>query len=93
MRLSPRKIEYLSLKILKLIQDNRRIHISTHPDLVQRAVYDVIYRNMQEEEEIDAEVDQLIHQHMIEIQAKDVDVSLLRLKIKRELAKKRGFTL
>lgn len=93
MRLSPNKIDYLSRKILKALQDNRRVHLQANADLVLRSIQDAVYANMQAEEEIDAEVEQLLAQHRGQIEAQDLDLSVLRLKLKRELARKRGFTL
>ena len=93
MRLSARKISYLSEKILKFMQDHRRIHVVSPPDMVQRAIYDAIHANMMAEVEIDEEVDRLLGQHRGEIQAMDMDLTLLRQKMKREIARKRGFTL
>lgn len=92
-RLSPNKIDYLSRKILKALQDNRRVHLQANADLVLRSIQDAVYANMQAEEEIDAEVEQLLAQHRGQIEAQDLDLSVLRLKLKRELARKRGFTL
>jgi len=93
MRLSKRKIEYLSAKILNLLQDNARIHITSSVDLTTRAIEDAIYADMRLEEEIDEEVDVLLGQHRGEIEALEMDLGVLRAKIKREVAKKRGFTL
>jgi hypothetical protein len=93
MRLSRDKIHYLSAKILKLMQDNRKIHLTANPDLVLRTVSDVIFANMRGEEEIEEEVDRLLSQHRGEIEAMDMDLGMLRTKMKREIAKKRGFVL
>jgi hypothetical protein len=93
LRLSPAKIEYLSAKILKLMQDSRRIHLTASPDLVTRTIADIIFANMRLEEDIDTEVDKLLGQHRGEIEALEMDLGLLRAKMKREIAKKRGFTL
>lgn len=93
MRLSKRKIEYLAAKILSLLQDNARIHITGSGDLTTRAIEDAIYADMRLEEEIDEEVDVLLGQHRGEIEALEMDLGVLRAKIKREVAKKRGFTL
>jgi hypothetical protein len=92
-RLSKRKIEYLAGKVLKAVQENRRVHVLTHPDLVVRTVADAIATNLQAEVELDEEVERLLAQHRAQIAATDVDLSLLRQKMKRELARKRGFTL
>ncbi len=93
MRLSKTKIEYLSDKVLKMIQEHGQIHIIGDPDLITRAVDDVIFENMREEDDIDAEVDELLKQNYNEIKAMEMDVGALRNKMKRELARKHGFTL
>jgi len=93
MRLSPAKIEYLSEKLLKMIQDNNRIHITSSTDLVYRAIADTIYANMQAEDDIEDEVDALLGQHRGEIDAMEMDLGVLRNKMKREIAKKKGFIL
>jgi hypothetical protein len=93
LRLSKHKIEYLSDKILKMIQEHGQVHIISNADLVTRAVDDIIFENMKEEDEIDAEVDALLKQNYNEIKAMEMDIGALRNKMKRELARKRGFTL
>ncbi len=70
MRLSRRKIEHLSDRILKLIQQDQRIHMSGNVDLVTRAIDDAIYENMQTEDEIDEEVEATVQEHLPEIRAK-----------------------
>jgi hypothetical protein len=92
-RLSKPKIEYLSDKILKMIQEHGQVHIIANADLVTRAVDDVLFENMKEEDEIDAEVDELLQQNYNEIKAMEMDVGALRNKMKRELARKRGFII
>lgn len=93
MRLSPRKIEYLADRILALIQEHGMIHLASNVDAVWKTVADTMFHNMREEEEIDAEVDALLARHKWEIQGLEMDVSDLRRKFKREVARKRGFTL
>ena len=93
MRLSKHKIEYLSDKILRMMQEHPEMHPNEHIDLVNRAVDDAIFENMRQEEEIDDEVEALVFQNKNEISAMDMDVGALRNKLKRELARKKGFTL
>jgi len=92
-RLSRRKIEHLSDRILKLIQQDPRIHMTGDLDLVVRAIDDSIYGNMQVEEEIDRQVEAHIQAHLAEIRANEMDVGALRTRIKRELARKQGFVI
>ena len=93
MRISKHKIEYLSDKILKMLQEHPKVHIDPNTDLVTRAVDDAIFENMKQEEEIDEQVEALVSQNRNEIRAMEMDVGALRNKIKRELARKKGFTL
>jgi hypothetical protein len=93
LRLTPNKIEYLAGTLLKMFQENARIHITGTADLVTRRIEDIIYENMRQEEEIDEEVDTLIQKHKGEIQTLEMDMGALRNKFKREIAKKRGFIL
>ena len=92
-RLSRNKIEYLSDKILQMMQEDERIHPDPNIDLVVRAVDDAIFENMQAEQEIDEEVEALVMENTDEIRAMEMDVGALRNKIKREIARKRGFVM
>ncbi len=93
MRLSKKKIEHLSDRILKMIQDHPEIHIISNNDLVTRSIDDAIFENMREEEQIDEQVDELMQQNIHEIKAEEMDVGALRNKIKREMCRKQGFIL
>jgi hypothetical protein len=92
-RLSPRKIEYLADRILSLIQEHGMVHLASNVETVWKTIADAMFSNMREEEEIDAEVDALLARHKYEIQGLEMDVADLRRKFKREVARKRGFTL
>lgn len=93
MRLSNRKIEHLGKRILKLMQEDPRIHPAGNTDLVLRAIEDALADNMLAEDEIDQEVERLLAQNVNEIRAMEMDVGALRTKMKRELARKRKFVL
>ena len=93
MRISKHKIEYLSDKVLKMLQDHPMIHPDPNFDLVTRAIDDAIIENMRMEEEIDVEVEALVNQNRNEIRAMEMDLGALRNQMKRELARKKGFTL
>ena len=93
LRISKHKIEYLSDRILKMLQEHPRIHVDSNTDLVTRAIDDAFFENMKAEEEIDEQVEALVNQNRNEIRAMEMDLGALRNKIKRELAKKKGFIL
>lgn len=93
MRLSPNKIDYLAGKVLLLIQEHPRVHLVSNVETVHKIVADTIFANMREEDEIDVEVDELLRRHRAEIQVMEMDLTDLRRKFKREVAKQRGFIL
>lgn len=93
MRLSQNKIDFISEKVLEMIERTPEVHIQTNPDLVYRVIADTIYDDMLAEEAIDAEVDELLKTHNNEIRAMDMDYGALRSKMKRELCKQKGFVL
>ena len=93
MRLSPNKIEYLADRILTMMQEDGKVHLTAHVETVWKTIADTIFANMREEEEIDAEVDKLLEQHNAEIRNLEMDVGDLRRKFKREVARKRGFVI
>ncbi len=93
MRLSKYKIEHLSDRILQMLQEHPRIHPNENVDLVTRSIDDAIFENVKAEDEIDDEVETLVAQNKNEISAMDMDVGSLRSKLKRELARKKGFIL
>jgi len=93
LRISKRKIEYLSDKVLKMLQEHPMIHTDPNTDLVTRAIDDAIFDNMKLEDELDQQVEALVSQNRYEIRAMEMDLGALRNKIKRELARKNGFIL
>lgn len=93
MRLSPTKIEYLADRIVTMMQEDGKIHLTSHVETVWKTVADSIFANMREDEAIEEEVDKLIEQHRGEIRTMEMDVGDLRRKFKREVARKRGFIL
>lgn len=93
MRLSSNKIEYLSEKIVKLIREREGIFITGEETELARIIGWEITEELAIEDEIDEEVDKVLEQYERQIAAGDMDQSILRRKLKVELAKKRGYTL
>ena len=93
MRLSSRKIEYLSEKLVRLMRERDGIFITGDEVELERIIGWEIEEYLKIEEEIDDEVDGVLEQYERQIMSGDMDQSLLRRKLKAELAKKRGYTL
>jgi hypothetical protein len=91
MRLRPEKIRDLADQILELLKSNPKIHPQTNDDALRVVLGSVLRDNLEEEDEIEAEVDELMQQHGREIETQGMDAHALRLKFKREIAKRRGF--
>ncbi len=93
MRLSSNKIEYLSEKIVKLMRDREGIFVVGDEDELARIIGWEITEELAIEDELDEEVDKVLEQYERQISAGDMDQSILRRKLKIEMAKKRGYTL
>jgi len=93
MRLSPKKIEYLSAKLVKLMREREGIFITGEEEDLARIIGWEFTDYLHVEDEIDEEVDGVLDQYERQISAGDMDQGMLRRKLKAELAKKRGYTL
>ena len=93
MRLSPRKIEYLTEKLVGLMREREGIFITGDEEELARIIGWEIEEYLKIEEEIDDEVDAVLDQYERQIMSGDMDQNVLRRKLKAELAKKRGYTL
>jgi hypothetical protein len=93
MRLRPEKIRDLADEIVGLLKSHPKIRIQTSDSDLRVVIGSVIRDNLEEEDEIEAEVDELMAQHRREIESQGLDPHALRMKFKREIAKRRGFVL
>ena len=93
MRLSPRKIKYLTEKLVGLMREREGIFITGDEEELARIIGWEIEEYLKIEEEIDDEVDAVLDQYERQIMSGDMDQNVLRRKLKAELAKKRGYTL
>jgi hypothetical protein len=92
MRLTDAKIRYLSEKLAAWLEARDDVVLPRGRDAVALELARVIRDELRLEDELEAEVEQVIRSHRSRIGA-DVDVSLLRRKIKKQLAKERGIVL
>ncbi|MBN2170950.1 MAG: DUF507 family protein [Candidatus Krumholzibacteriota bacterium] len=93
MRLSPRKIEYLAAKLVRIMRDRRDVEFRIPEEELERIIAWEITDELQVEDEIDAEVNELLEGYEQQILHQDLDQTVLRRKLKAELARKRGYTL
>lgn len=93
MRLSPKKIDYLSEKLLRKMREHEGIFFTGEEDDVFRAIAWEITEELKIEDEIDDEVDAVLEQYERQINSGDLDRNVLRRKLKSEFARKRGYTI
>lgn len=91
--MSPEKVKDLAAQIVRMIDENPRLHLNERAEAVQVAVGSAILDDLREEDEIDAEVDDLLKQHEADIDRESMDHEMLRKKFREQIARKRGFTL
>ena len=93
MRLSPRKVQYLSEKIVAQLSEKLKADWPEGQDVAMRAIVAAIREDLEMEEEIDREAEKYIDDNLRQIERENMDVYVLRKKIREELARKRGVVL
>jgi hypothetical protein len=92
MRLTDAKIRYLSGKLADWLQARADLELLRGRDDLARELGTVIRDELRLEDELEEEVERVIRSYRDRIGA-DVDVAVLRLKIKKQLARERGIVL
>jgi hypothetical protein len=92
-RLSERKIKYLAGKITAWLQGRNDVELLDRASVVELAVARAISQELHLEDELDDEVERVLKTYQTQIRGQNMDLSLLRLKIKAQLAKEKGIVL
>lgn len=93
MRLSERKIKYLAGKITAWLEERRDVELLDRPPVVELAIARAISQELRLEDDLDDEVERVLKSYQNQIRGQNMDLSLLRLKIKAQLAKEKGIVL
>lgn len=93
MRLSERKIKYLSHKIAAWLGRRADAQLLGRPEIVELAIGRAIVQELQLEDELDDEVERVLKTYQNQIRGQNMDLSVLRLKIKNQLAREKGIVL
>lgn len=93
MRLSENKIRYLSEKLVRLLETREDVRVIKGPEPLTLELAAVIREELLKEDLLDDEVEKVIQKNRRQIESGNVDLSVLRQKIKRQLAKERGIVL
>lgn len=93
MRLSERKIKYLSHKLTQWLSERPDTTLLERNDLIELAVGRAIVQELRLEDDLDDEVEQVLKDYQNQIRGQNMDMSVLRLKIKNQLAREKGIVL
>ena len=93
MRMRPEKIQDLAAQVTEMLRRNPKVELLASESAIRVAIGSAIRDDLEEEDEIDREVEELLNRHAREIENEDMDLSELRLKFKRQIARKRGFII
>jgi hypothetical protein len=93
MRLSEPKIRYLADKMAAWLEGMEGTEVRGPKDALSRELAAVIRAELRLEVELEEEVERVLGQHRRQIDSQNMDLSVLRQKIKKQLAKERGIVL
>jgi hypothetical protein len=93
MRLSEPKIRYLSGRLAAWLAEREDTEILASREAMAAEIGTTIRLEMRVEEELEADVERVLGQYRKQIDSQNMDVELLRQKIKRQLAKEKGIVL
>ncbi|TPW10778.1 MAG: hypothetical protein FD129_1828 [bacterium] len=93
MRLSERKIRYLSERIVTWMERRGDVTFIGRPELVELAVARAVTQELKIEDDLDDEVERVLADYQNQIRGQNMDMILLRQKIKSQLAREKGIVL
>lgn len=93
MRLSERKIRYLSERIVTWMERRGDVEFVGRPEIVELAVARAVTLELKIEDDLDDEVERVLADYQNQIRGQNMDMMLLRQKIKSQLAREKGIVL
>lgn len=93
MRLKPEKVVDLTRQVTKALEGDSRATLLKPADDVERAVREVFLADLRREDDLMEEVEKVIEEHRGKITGKNVDMQVLRRKIRDQLARERRLVL
>ena len=93
MRLRQEEIDYISWKILHALKEDEVIDIIGDDDLVANHLRNALTENLSVEDQLNREVDDILRNHLKEIQRDSVDYRRMFQMVKTKLARERNLVL
>lgn len=93
MRLRKEMIEYLSKRIVELLEEREMIEVETDVEKPKGVINQIITEDLLVEDKLNEEVRELLQQHLEEVYKGNVDYSKMFNMIKSKLVRERGLIL
>ena len=93
MRLRKEMIEYLSKKIVGMLEEREMIEIETDAEKLKGVINQIITEDLLVEDKLNDEVRELLQEHLDEVYKGNVDYSKMFNMIKSKLVRERGLIL
>ncbi len=93
MRLSERKIKYLSARLAEWFSAREDVNLLDRLDVVELAIARAMVQELKLEDDLDDEVEQVLKSYQGQIRGQNMDMTLLRHKVKLQLAREKGIVL
>lgn len=93
MRLKPEKVEDLCRQIVTALKNDTRVKFLAGADQIGHAIRKIFSADLQREDELMQEVDRIMQAHRGKIIGKNIDVQVMRRKIRDQLMRERKIVL
>ena len=93
MRLTEAKVRYLAARLVAELGRRDDVSVIGAPESLESEIAKVIRENLLAEDALDREVETVMKRYQREIASGNLDVDLLRQKIKKQMAKERGIQI
>jgi hypothetical protein len=93
MRLTEAKIRYLAARMVAELTRRDDVSLTREPEAVESEIAGVIRENLVAEDALDRDVETVMGRYRREIASGNMDVELLRQKVKKQLARERGLVV
>jgi hypothetical protein len=93
MRLSDRKIDSLSEKLVRWLESQSDVELLGDRAVIRTAIAEEFVDEREQERKLDEEVDRILEQNAQRMRSEGVDTWVMRKKVRAQLARDRGLVL
>ncbi len=93
MRISDKKIDRITKKLLELISKDKNLKQLVDSTTIEAQIKAIIIEDLKEEDLIEEEAKKILEQHANIISGQNIDYLALLNKTKRQIARQKGFVL